>query len=173
MQGYYEHNGNTGSRERHYAARSSQLRKRVGGEGGVLMRGTQGLTGRRGGRAGDEVGREQRGVGEEGAEAERVRVAAVLLQLLQQLERREVVPLLQQEVHHAVAQRRPPLLPRPRPRRLHHLGIWWWWRSPAPHPVNQPPATRRAPAACGGRWISREAGGSGRKLGRDERGEGV
>ena len=45
-------------------------------------------------------------------------VSAVLLQLLQQLERREVVLLLQQEVDHAVAQGRPPLL-RGAARRLH------------------------------------------------------
>jgi len=40
-------------------------------------------TGRRRGCAGDEIGREKRWVGEEGAEAEGVRGAAVLLELLQ------------------------------------------------------------------------------------------
>jgi hypothetical protein len=46
-------------------------------------------------------------------------MAAILLQFLQKLERREVVPLLQQEVHHAVAQRRPPLFRGASARSLH------------------------------------------------------
>jgi len=115
-------------------------------------------TGRGGGCAREEVRREERWVGDEGAEAERVRVASVLLQLLQQLERREMVPLLQQEVHHAVAQRRPPLVRRAAARRLHPS------QDPAgPTSIAGELAGRRC-AACGrgGRQISRgrlEAGG--------------
>ena len=115
-------------------------------------------TGRGGGCARDEVRREERQVGEEGAQAERVRVASILLQLLQQLERRKMVPLLQQEVHHAVAQRRPPLVRRAAARRLHPSQY------PAgPTSIAGELAGRRG-VACGrgGRQISRgrlEAGG--------------
>lgn len=56
--------------------------------------------------AGDLIGREEGGIGEELLEADGVVVAAVFEKLVEELERREKVVLFQEEVDNAVAQRR-------------------------------------------------------------------
>lgn len=56
--------------------------------------------------ASDLIGRELRGIGEQLFEADGLGVAAVVEELVEELERRQQVILLDQEVHHAIAQRR-------------------------------------------------------------------
>lgn len=56
--------------------------------------------------AGDEVGREAIGIGEEGLEADGLVVTAVVEELVKELEGGEEIVLVQQEVDYAVAQRR-------------------------------------------------------------------
>lgn len=56
--------------------------------------------------AGDEVGREAIGIGEEGLEADGLVVTAVVEELVKELEGGEEIVLVQQEVDDAVAQRR-------------------------------------------------------------------
>lgn len=57
--------------------------------------------------ASDLIGRELGGIGEELLEANSLIVPAIVEELVKQLECRQQVVLLQQEVHHAIAQRRP------------------------------------------------------------------
>ena len=56
--------------------------------------------------AGDLVGRELRWIREELLEPNGLVVSAIVEKLVEELERRQEVLLFQQEIHHAVAQRR-------------------------------------------------------------------